>query len=303
MNAPIQRPSFVRELCTAVAHRWQPRRIFVVLNLTTYLDESGTHDNSPVTVMGGVMATAEQWDRFEAAFCDLKARYGFRVFHTRKFKKRAGEFRNWHPLRRFALMQELAVLTSAPGTFIEAVTVTLDNADYKANYVGGDKPRRLRLESKYGLCFRNCLMFFLLEGMKWVHEGSPPKLHFILESGHPNWNEVRQIFNEVKAEVQGFGVDMLGEITFSDKNNCNPLMVADFLAHTAFLMGQRGEAPPNEVPFREPYQEQSLPPGEPAITHLRFAPGGLADLKNVLIEKLKAKSAWGQNRASKEQSS
>ena len=44
MNAP-QRPSgFVGELCVALAHRWGPERIFVIL--TAYLDESGTLDDS-----------------------------------------------------------------------------------------------------------------------------------------------------------------------------------------------------------------------------------------------------------------
>jgi hypothetical protein len=31
--------------------------------LTAYLDESGTHDGSPVTVMGGMLANAQQSPR------------------------------------------------------------------------------------------------------------------------------------------------------------------------------------------------------------------------------------------------
>jgi hypothetical protein len=66
MNAPIRQSSYVRELCIALAHRWEPERIFVIL--TAYLDESGTHGDSPITVMAGVMANATQWARFEAEF-------------------------------------------------------------------------------------------------------------------------------------------------------------------------------------------------------------------------------------------
>jgi len=303
MTAPIRQPSFVRELCEAVAHRWQPDRIFVVLTLTTYLDESGTHGGSPVTVMAGIMANAYQWNRFEAEFDRLRAHYGFRVFHTKKFKKRDGDFQGWHPLRQLALMHDLAMLTSAEGAFIDSVTVTLDNADYKANYISGEKPRRLRLESKYGLCFRNCLMYFILEGMKWIHEGSPPKMHFVLESGHPNRFEALDIFNEVKREVKGYGADLLGEVTLADKDERTPLMIADFLAHTAFMMGQRNEHPVNELPFLERSKQPSLLPGEGGVTHLRFAPGGLADLKKVLIEKLQAKNASAKPSSSGEQSS
>ena len=57
-------------------------------------------------------------------------------------------------------MLDLAKLTES--TFTEAVTFTLDNAEYEASYRGGDKPRRLRIESKYGLCFEiACCSSFL----------------------------------------------------------------------------------------------------------------------------------------------
>jgi Protein of unknown function (DUF3800) len=286
----------------AMAHWWEADRIFILLNLTAYLDESGTHDASPVTVMAGIMATALQWRHFESEFARLKAKYGFKVFHTKKFKKSTGDFRGWHPLRKFVLMQELAKITSSENAFIESVTVTLDNADYKMSYIGGDKPRRLRLESKYGLCFRNCLIFFLLEAVKFAKE-PPAKLHFALESGHRNCNEVRDIFNEMREEVRSLGVDILGEIIFADKADCDPLMMADFLAHTAFMIGRSGETAPNEVPFLERAKESSLPPGQSGVTHLRFGPGGLADLKNVLIEKLRAKSVPGKPLASEGQAS
>ena len=50
--------------------------------LTAYLDESGTHDGSPVTVMGGMLANARQWEAFEKGFGKLKAVHGFQIFYT-----------------------------------------------------------------------------------------------------------------------------------------------------------------------------------------------------------------------------
>jgi hypothetical protein len=291
MRAPLtarQLPvrSFARELCLAVTHRWQPERIFVVLTLTAYFDESGTHDDSTATVMAGVMANALQWERFESAFSGLRQKYDFQVLHTRKFKRRAGDFKGWSPLRQLALMTNLAEI--ADTAFSECVTVSLDNADYEANYKGGDKPRRLRIESKYGLCFKNCLIFFILESLKpkYFHGGRPPKLHFILERGHKNWNEVRDIFNATKKEVQGYGADLLGDITFADKADCAPLMMADFLAHAIYL-NRRDELPD---PSDQPFLRDDKPPSA-GVTNLRFKPGGLADLKGVMIEKLMGASA------------
>lgn len=271
--------------------------------LTAYLDESGTHDDSPVTVMAGILANAAQWARFEEAFSALQKAYGFRVFHTKKFKRRTGDFKGWNPHKQVALMLDLAKLTE--GAFAESVTFVLDNADYEATYKKGNKPRRLRLESKYGLCFRNCLMFFILEIVKRDLEyyGRPPTLYIVLESGHPNWSEVRDIFNETKREIRELsGFDILGDINFADKDGRTPLMMADFLAHTT-LMATRGALPvaPNERPFREP--APPIPPGESGVTHLRFGPGGLADLKEALIKKLGAKRGSSQKPASEGQPS
>ena len=106
--------------------------------LTAYFDESGTHDDSPITVMAGVMANASQWQRFEMKFRALKQKYGFQTFHTKKFKASSGDFRGWSPFKKFVMAQELAAITS--DAFMESVTFTLDNTDYRQNYLKGEKP-------------------------------------------------------------------------------------------------------------------------------------------------------------------
>jgi hypothetical protein len=76
--------------------------------LTAYLDESGTHSDSPVTIMAGVLANAEQWTLYEAEFSELKLKHGFRIFHTKKFKRRTGDFKGWHPFQQAVLILDLA---------------------------------------------------------------------------------------------------------------------------------------------------------------------------------------------------
>jgi len=287
VNAPIRASDWIGEYCLALAHRWDPERLVVIL--TAYFDESGTHGDSPVTIMAGVMANASQWARFQTEFNALKAKHGFRVLHAKKFKRRGGDFKGKSVWDQLALLEDLAKLSD---TFREAVTFTLDNAEYKTLYRGGEKPRRLRIESRYGLCFRNCLLHFILHTVNRRTEiTSPPKLHVVLESGHPNWSEVRDIFREVKKEIISLGAyDLLGDITFADKDNCDPLMMADFLAHYAWL-NATGEIPRPEAALDRPYLEANQPGDSPesGVTHLRVGPGGLADLKNALIEKLNAK--------------
>jgi hypothetical protein len=296
MNAPIRHMSYARRWCLAFARRWEPERVLVIL--TAYLDESGTHGASPVTIMGGMLANARQWEAFEKAFARLKIKHGFEIFHTKKFKKRDGNFRGWTMNQCWALMGELAPLTAT--AFTEGVTVTLDNAAYEAEYLLGGKPRQLRLDSKYGLCFRNCLLFFVLEALKRTHRGRYPTLNFVLESGHKNAGDALRVFNETKAELEAKGCDMLGDITFSDKDKCDPLMISDFLAHSTFMMEERALAagmPEGPSP--------TIPVGrkESGVTHLRFKPGGLAELKLVLINRLKAKGVSAKRSVSSGQSS
>ena len=74
-------------------------------------------------------------------------------------------------------------------------------------------------------------------------EGRYPTLHFVLESGHKNAGDALRIFNETKAELKAKGCDMFGDLLFADKDESDPLMMADFLAHTTFMMHERTPSP------------------------------------------------------------
>ena len=84
--------------------------------------------------MGGMLARAEQWQAFQKNFDKAKKHFGFRIFHTRKFKNRDGDFKGWNVDRQWELMRELARLTGAGLT--EGVSIILDNETFEANYKG-----------------------------------------------------------------------------------------------------------------------------------------------------------------------
>jgi hypothetical protein len=110
MNAPLRELDFVSGLCIALAHRFEPERLFLFV-YTGYLDESGTHDGSAATVMGGVLARADQWQKFQKGFDRVKKEHGFRIFHTKKFKNKRGDFEGWTNQQCLALIGDLAGLT------------------------------------------------------------------------------------------------------------------------------------------------------------------------------------------------
>jgi hypothetical protein len=273
-TVPIRGNDFIGWLYHALAHRWKPEFLFVFI-FTGYLDESGTHDGSPVTVMGGLLGRAEQWQRFQNGFDQAKKKHGFRIFHTKKFKRKSGDFKGWTNEQCLALIADLGELTGMGLT--DGAAVSLHNDTYDQYYKGDGKPNKARLDSKYGLCFRMCLYHFMMEVMKRKHRKRVPQLHIVIEAGHRNSGDAERIFLEVKKEFEDAGINMLRTITKAAKDECDPLMMADFVAHSTFMIqtGARPEPPDLSA--------QRLPRGATGITHFESTPEGLANIREHVI--------------------
>jgi hypothetical protein len=176
--------------------------------------------------MAGVMANARQWEKFEWAFQTVKKEFGFKVFHTKEFKKKRGDLRGWSNEKCLALASRMADLTE--GAFTDAVTFALINADYDRFFRNPPgMPRKNRIPSKYGLCFEECLFYFTLEANKRKHRDNWPTLHFVCESGAENAGDAQAIFHERKRWLSEHAFPILGTITFADQDEADPLMIAD----------------------------------------------------------------------------
>src|SRR6266481_415092 len=81
--------------------------------LTAYLDESGTHGESPIMVMAGYLGTAVQWARFEADWSVLLGRGGVTYVHAVDLFNRAAQFRSWkaEAINAFALELNQVIAT------------------------------------------------------------------------------------------------------------------------------------------------------------------------------------------------
>jgi len=252
-------------------------RSALLLVYTAYFDESGTHDESPVTIMGGLLAQRKECKSFEQDFERIRKKHGFRVFHTKKFKRRKGDFKGWNNEQCMALVADLGGLTS--GAFTDSVAVTLRDSDYDQYYRSGDKPNRMRLDSKYGLCFRMALYHFMTVVAKRRLRGRFPELHLVLESGHVNAGDAKRIFDEVKKEFSDAGCDMLKTIVEGKKDKCGQLMMADFIAHSTFMI-QTGARP---EPLALPHSIK-LPKKVGSVLHLESTPEGLKNMRSFLID-------------------
>jgi hypothetical protein len=229
--------------------------------LTSYFDESGTHAGSPATVMSGIMGTAAQWLRVQSEMTRLKRRYGFKVFHTKTFKAARGEFLGWDDDKRKDLFIEMGHATAG---VMSAVNCSLPNDEYVRDFRGGNNPQKMHLDSAYGLCFRYCLTQLILEAMRRLgnhKKFDQTKLHVVLESGHRNAGDAAsRIFPETQKELKRFNLNLLGTVTLADKDECDPLMIADILSHGTLMMEVAGHncAPSEEIDLLAPEKETHM---------------------------------------------
>jgi hypothetical protein len=268
---------------------------------TGYLDESGTHDGSPLTVMGGVLARADQWQNFEKKFAGVQKQYGFRVWHSKKFKNKAGDFKGWTDKKCSDLFWSMTNIAAFGLT--DVVSFTLDNASYEAHYrAGGDLPRRARLDTKYALCFRYCLVHFVQEVLKRKRRNRVPPLHIVLETGHVNFGDAERIFLEERRLWVHAGIPILRTLTKANKDDCGALMLADFAAHSEYILEKR------EIDTGVPRNRSAVavPRGMTPSTHFQFTPKMLRGLRAAIVERAtpkKGPNALISSPASEDQSS
>ena len=270
VNAPV-RDTFVRDLCLALAHRIERGRLFVIL--TSYMDESGTHGGSAATIMGAMLGSVAQWQRFENSVAKLQAQYGFRTLRMKEFRHKSGQFSKWSDHKCLSLSREMAQLTSAG--LMHGSVFTLTEKDYVEQYRDGPNDPKLRLDSRYGLCFRFCLIQQALEAISRLGSHKKfdrTKLNVVAECGHRNAGDAVRIFFEEKKSLQKEGIDLLAEVTFSKKDDCHPLMVADFLASSTYMLAGR------DPPLVTDPVLKTLPQST-GLTFHGFEPRGLAKYK------------------------
>jgi hypothetical protein len=288
VNSEPSRVGFFEELCVALAHRWEPERLFVIF--TAYFDESGAHKDSPTLVIAAFLGTARQWRIFERRIRGLQREYQFTQFHGKEFKAKSGEFKGWSDRKRFGLLSEITHLVR--DNLTEGASVALEAERYIKEYREAPRPGKMTLDSHYGICFRHVLSHLIraVEEKGWHH-----KLNVVLEDGHRNVGDAVRIFGEIKNELfVDFENDLLGTITIAQKRDSIALMAADFLAYVTYsedAMVRDGGAP-----YR---RADSIPANEAKWTRIRLKPNAFDLQREQFREGQRRKAAKRRSLAKK----
>jgi hypothetical protein len=186
---------------------------------TAAFDESDTHGESPNTVMAALLGSANRWELLQYRIDELKSQYGFTIFHGKHFRARRGEFKGWSEYKCASLVNELAI--GIRDNLTESVVIALPRALYMTDYRGGYVPRKMRLDTQYGICFRSCME--RLVNIVVSDKSEEHRLYVVIERGHKNLGDADRIFHEMQGRLMRRGINILGAITIGEKTVALPL--------------------------------------------------------------------------------
>jgi len=265
--------------------------------LTTYLDESGTHDQSPISVMGGYAGTAAQWTAFGADWSALVKKAEVKHIHAVDLFKRTKQFKGWtaEDVNSLAVSLDRVIASHLEIGF----SVVVRDDDYKSIYGVGPHPRRPQKDSKYGVCFRACLAFlpsYIASELKIAQQTAVAEettINFVLERGHRNVGDARRLFDLFKADALPEWQHFVGAMDVSTKESPGA-QAADFLAYAVYRAEilEHGPAPSviekssyvADTPLiANNYPRQPVPRNGPMLFRIPISRDVLRSLKDDLF--------------------
>jgi hypothetical protein len=225
------------ELAEALFHRKAPEALFMIV--TAYIDESGTHEPSPASVMAGYLAEARQWRKFEKRAAKCLSRYRVNICHAIDLKRGDNDFRGWSVDKKLAFIDDLQHIMNE--TLECGHLVVLKSDDYDIFYGNRERPKKVIRDTKYGVLFRSivaCFVKHIAQTERWQQKVKG--FQIVLESGHPNSGDAVRLFEFARSQLGNRSAGLAG-VSFKPKLDCLPLAAADLLAYGAYVTETGGK--------------------------------------------------------------
>src|SRR5882724_2648979 len=109
------------------------RKVFLMLQ--AYMDDSGSHSDSRVCVVGGYFGGVNRWREFERRWNPILERYGIREFHAKEFWRRTpqgtgtGEYKDWGGAKLDEFLNVLLNVIQMTQIYPFAVGVLVDEGE------------------------------------------------------------------------------------------------------------------------------------------------------------------------------
>lgn len=215
--------------------------------VVTYIDEAGTHGAAPHMIMGALVGRSGKWTYFDKKWGTMLRQNGIDYFHSKEWKHKQGPFKGWKDDKKIAFIERASDIQR--DTTLFGLTVKIKQEDYIQNYKSGDRPKKVPLDSMYGLCFRHVVVF-VVDTLAKSFNRNDIEVNFILEAGHKNSGDAIRIFDQMKNDKSGRPV-ALGTLALEGKKKLYGLQGADLVSHTFYLAERESEADMDLTPMPE----------------------------------------------------
>ncbi len=228
------------------------QKVFCVLH--AYLDESGTHDSSPLCVIAGYFGSERHWNKFDLKWRKVLDSEGIEEFHANRFWSFVGganisEYRGWDKGRCNAFLRALLnVIWESHRIFPVCCTVVMADwhalsKDERAYLTGasfdstGELLKPGAPNKPYFLPFLTVISIV----MGYCNPGH--RTHFSFDQSKSFSGYALQYFREIKGWGADRGNELLehygriGEIFFPDSKDATPIQAADLLAFETYQYG------------------------------------------------------------------
>ena len=158
--------------------------------VTSFVDDSGSHDTSSSYVLSAFYTTPRHWEKILREWLGMVHRYGVTAFHATDCANGAKEFEGWSKLRRKNMFRNLInILTSHSG--LGGCSACIILKDYEEvvypeahQLFGGPK-----------------ILAFQLLALEVVKQTNQP-VAFIVDKPPKGWGPFDDIFEKTKAQSQ-----------------------------------------------------------------------------------------------------
>ncbi len=201
-----------------------PGRLWAMLS--AYFDESGTHDDSKVFVVAGLIAPVEKWERLSESWTKTLRREGLEHFHMVDCCHGVGLFEGWDAIRRRQLFEKLVRLIVRDVPFRTWTAIAMD--DYFSLYPESD--RKKAAERLYTICAPACAsrIRYLLDGREDVDV-----IPYVFEQGGRGGPRAAGMFRTLIDSGASLIYGM-GALAVDDRRRMPPLQAADIHAYEVY---------------------------------------------------------------------
>jgi hypothetical protein len=214
------------ELRLVPRDQWNARNLVVVVHkaYNSYFDESGTHDQSDLVVVGGLIGTYQSWIGAEREWEAILNYKHVDVFHFTDFMARRPPF-DWPTPERDHFMERLTTVIGDNISLGVAYGVFRDEYD--------SIPTSLRTEFQD---IYHCCSYFCFDTLrKWEKHLKGPTLprpfQFLFDRKPGFEGHAALIYYKVIKDLDAEGI--FGNMSFGSKAQDKPLQMADLLVGAA----------------------------------------------------------------------